>query len=162
MKICKTCNIPKLEKEFRKNIKKIDGLDVNCKVCVREKDKINYYKNLEISRKKAATSKKEIRYKKRQVILEYLKKCFCIDCGENNPIVLEFDHIKNKTFNVSYLIHKDVSLNKIFAEIDKCEVRCANCHRIKTAKDFNYYRLKGDEILADIPDCLSGGEQEID
>ena len=56
----------------------------------------------------------------------------CLDCGENNHIVLDFDHLKDKKYNISRMIHDGFSWAAIKKEISKCEVVCANCHRIRT------------------------------
>jgi hypothetical protein len=56
-----------------------------------------------------------------------------VDCGESDPIVLEFDHIRGKKVgDVSTLAGQAFSWHKLSAEIAKCEVRCANCHRRRT------------------------------
>jgi hypothetical protein len=57
----------------------------------------------------------------------------CFDCGESNPIILEFDHVRGeKVMNIADMVNNSYSLNTIKDEIRKCEVRCANCHRKKT------------------------------
>jgi hypothetical protein len=62
-----------------------------------------------------------------------LKANPCVDCGETDPIILEFDHITNdKHFNISDATRHGYGMKKLIAEIAKCEVRCANCHRKKT------------------------------
>ena len=63
----------------------------------------------------------------------------CADCGEKDPVVLEFDHVRDKEKDVSLLLAGGYSLERILKEIDKCVIRCANCHRRKTAKDQNWY-----------------------
>lgn len=77
----------------------------------------------------------------RAFIREYLSTHPCVDCGETRWEVLEFDHIKDKKYSISNMIAKS-SIATLSAEIEKCEVRCANCHRLKTMKQFNHY--KGD------------------
>ena len=64
----------------------------------------------------------------------------CVDCGEDDPLVLEFDHRGDspKLYNIAEMMDSSVSL--IMAEIAKCDVRCANCHKKKTAKDFGFWR----------------------
>lgn len=59
----------------------------------------------------------------------------CIDCGyAAHAAALQFDHIDdNKKANVSDLIRSDYGWNTIKKEIDKCVVRCANCHAVITA-----------------------------
>ncbi len=56
----------------------------------------------------------------------------CADCGETDPIVLEFDHQHSKAHNVATMMHH--SFETIIAEMEKCEVVCANCHRRRTDK----------------------------
>lgn len=62
----------------------------------------------------------------------YLAGKRCIDCGEDNSLVLEFDHVGEKSGNLSDMIRKGWSVKRLEAEAAKCEIRCANCHRIKT------------------------------
>lgn len=65
----------------------------------------------------------------------------CVDCGEGDPIVLEFDHITDdKTSGISDLVGTGVSLDILIAEIAKCVVRCANCHRRKTSRELGWFR----------------------
>lgn len=74
-------------------------------------------------------------------IYGYLKKNPCVDCGEENIIVLEFDHISdNKSYDISDM--QKHSIKAVQLEIDKCEVVCTNCHRIRTAKRANWRVLK--------------------
>ncbi len=76
------------------------------------------------------------KYRDRNVlwVKEYLAVHPCVDCGENDPVVLEFDHVTGeKLSEVSSLAQTASSLDRIKREIAKCEVRCANCHRRKTA-----------------------------
>lgn len=59
----------------------------------------------------------------------------CIDCGyAAHSAALQFDHIdNNKKANVSDLIRSDYGWKTIKEEINKCVVRCANCHAVITA-----------------------------
>lgn len=58
----------------------------------------------------------------------------CIDCKIKDFRVLDFDHKKgsNKIFTISSARIRLLSVEKILGELEKCEVRCSNCHRIKT------------------------------
>lgn len=62
----------------------------------------------------------------------------------SDPIVLEFDHKdgSDKFESITQMIADNASWEKIVAEIEKCDVRCANCHRRRTASQFNYKRFK--------------------
>jgi hypothetical protein len=62
-------------------------------------------------------------------ILQYLEKHPCEDCGETDIRTLEFDHRGEKSFTICDAIWGGVSLSMLAVEIDKCTVRCANCHR---------------------------------
>jgi len=69
----------------------------------------------------------------------YLRFCKCIDCGVKDPRVLQFDHVRGeKKDPVSSLVYSGKSMIRIKDEIRKCEIRCANCHTIKTHK-FKYH-----------------------
>lgn len=56
----------------------------------------------------------------------------CVDCGNTDIRVLEFDHTGNKTMGVGTLVRGGWSLQRIKDEISNCEIRCKNCHVIKT------------------------------
>lgn len=75
------------------------------------------------------------------LVLEHLKSNPCVDCGESDPIVLEFDHVRgDKVKSISMMIQRHYPLQKLKDEVDKCEVRCANCHRKVTANRSNYWK----------------------
>lgn len=73
-------------------------------------------------------------------VIDYLRHHPCVDCGENDIVVLEFDHLRDKLMDVSVLCRGGYSLGKVQLEIAKCEVVCANCHRRRTAKRAGSYR----------------------
>ena len=78
----------------------------------------------------------------RELICDYLAIHPCVDCGEMDIVVLEFDHIRgNKIMAVGHLIGK-ASTKRLEEEMAKCVVRCANCHRRKTAKEWSHYRTR--------------------
>lgn len=81
---------------------------------------------------------REYQAKKRAWLWEYKHNLGCADCGEKNPVVLDFDHdnpeekhpkLRARRYGMAGLSWKDLT-----AEVLKCTVRCANCHRIRTAK----------------------------
>jgi hypothetical protein len=60
----------------------------------------------------------------------YLTAHPCVDCGETDVVVLDFDHVRGeKVADVSTMVGLGVSWRKIEEEIAKCEVRCSNDHR---------------------------------
>lgn len=80
--------------------------------------------------------KVKTRAKVKEAILEYLKGHPCIDCGEKDPVVLEFDHRDGteKGFAIADGVRRALGVSKVMEEIAKCDVRCANCHRRRTYK----------------------------
>lgn len=69
-----------------------------------------------------------------QAIADAAKDRPCADCGETFPLVaMDFDHIAGeKIKNVSRLVRDGCGVDKLLAEIAKCEVVCSNCHRVRT------------------------------
>ena len=70
-----------------------------------------------------------------QYVLEFLRQSGCVDCGERDPVVLEFDHVGIKRQNVSRLASWGCSQRVLEHEISQCAVRCINCHRLRTLAD---------------------------
>jgi hypothetical protein len=116
-----------------------------CLECQRGYNKQNYERNKTSYVEKA--KRNGARYRKEAIewVLQYLMTHPCIDCGESDPIVLEFDHREGekKLAAVSTLMTQmKASLKTIKAEIVKCDVRCANCHRRKTEKERGWYKIE--------------------
>lgn len=102
-------------------------------------------KNREYAKKSSPKLKKL-----RRDFIWNLKRRPCMDCGQRfHPTVMEFDHLPGsvKTNAVSAMAVKKSKLTAIVSEIEKCDLVCANCHRIRTAK-----RSYGeDRYYAEIP-----------
>lgn len=89
-------------------------------------------KVIEFNKKRALESRKKV--------LEYLKTHPCVDCGETDVRILEFDHVRGtKKKEVMGLIYR-YSFKTVLKEIEKCDVRCANCHRRRTSIQQGWYR----------------------
>jgi len=140
-KICVICKDKKELDEFNKNKSKKDGYNTLCRICSNARSKRYYTENKEHHRAVITARNKINRTKNRARIFEYFKSHPCVDCGNDNPIVLEFDHKDDvdKVSNISEIV-RDRKWETIMLEINKCDVRCANCHRIRTAKQFNWYK----------------------
>ncbi len=142
MKKCSKCKKEKPIEEFNFKNKAKKIRQRSCRQCTRLEIRNHYYRNKEYYLKKTKERNTKKREEVKRFILDFLLKHPCVDCGENNPVVLDFDHRDDKIASVSDFVKKRSSLKIIQKEISKCEVRCANCHRRKTAKDFNWYRQK--------------------
>lgn len=92
---------------------------------------------------------------KKKFMLMFLKDHPCIDCGEKDPVVLEFDHRekKDKKYGIAALLGRSYSLQKLMLEVEKCDVRCSNCHRRRTSKQegWNWLSL----LESDLSACLA-------
>ena len=142
MKVCSRCDkdYPSpLENYFSIKTKSSDGYQSSCKECHSKYLKRHYADNKKYYADKAHKRNSQMRIENLQKVVNYLKEHPCVDCGETDPIVLEFDHIRDKHKEISRLISDGVSFEMIQKEIEKCEVRCANCHRKRTAIQLGWY-----------------------
>lgn len=139
---CKKCkkDLPEEKFSFRNKSKGIRRKE--CKSCCSEYKKEYYKNNKEKLIKYSTESTKKIRQRNRQFIWNYYKENSCVDCPESDPIVLEFDHREGveKEYEISKMVTQCYSIEGIKKEIEKCDVRCANCHRKETARKGNWYK----------------------
>lgn len=141
-RICNTCEQEKsLDTDFFWKNKKKGTKRYMCIECVRAYNREHYKNNKKAYINRALKRNKEDRIKYREFIWKYLSENPCVDCGENDPLVLEFDHrdSESKKFVISRPPTKS-NLSVIREEIAKCDVRCANCHRRRTAKQQDWYK----------------------
>lgn len=135
-KFCTKCLLDKPLAEFAKKGSKHHCY---CKCCHNSYMKEHYKKNKAAYLKKASIRNGVVRKETTKFVWEYLKTHGCVDCPETDPIVLEFDHVRGtKRREVGRLTQ--FSLKAVQEEIAKCEVRCANCHRRKTAKQLGWHK----------------------
>ena len=93
---------------------------------------MHYSKNRELYKRRALTQKRERLRERTELLLAYFEANPCRDCGETDPVVLEFDHLRDKLFNIGGRLAY-YKWESILEEIAKCDVVCANCHRRRTA-----------------------------
>ncbi len=140
-KVCSKCGEEKSVEEFPWKNRILGKRHKICKQCVSVRSSEWYYANKERQIKNVGNNNRNYRKIARRSIWEYLSTHPCVDWGETDPIVLEFDHVRGeKIVEVSRLIGRGVSLDGLKAELEKCKVRCSNCHRRKTAKDQGWFR----------------------
>jgi hypothetical protein len=114
-----------------------------CKTCVAEYGRKHYAVNrsIYISRNNRRSRAHTLTLKMQ--VCEFLLKHPCVDCGLADPLLLDFDHVdpakKRKT--IYELVHQAYSWSAVQAEINKCQVSCANCHRRRTALQFGWPKL---------------------
>lgn len=137
---CSSCGKGAEESEFW--VKSKGRRSGMCRACKQAYNKKWYRKNRDRHIRAARLCNLRSIRRNREEILKYLKIHPCVDCGERDPVILDFDHVRGKKrASIASMLHKIYSWKTIWNEIGKCEVRCANCHRRKTAKEFGWYRL---------------------
>ena len=139
-KVCTKCLQEKQIEEFPWKNSFQGRRHAVCKPCMAERSSHWYEKNKDLDIQNVMLNKEYARLEARHFVLEYLRTHPCAICGENDAVVLEFDHIKEKNSDVARLVADGVSLERIQQEIDLCQVLCSNCHRRKTAHERGWFR----------------------
>jgi len=144
-KFCPKCEAYLDTRFFSKNPAKRDGLNSYCREHQKAYQRDWYVRNKEKHVMQATQRTRRVRAELRHWIRDYLTSHPCVDCGEADYIVLEFDHVRGpkKAAVCDLIVRHGCSLETLIAEIKKCEVRCANCHRRATAKKFGWYKAMG-------------------
>ncbi|HET6915206.1 MAG TPA: hypothetical protein VFH56_03870 [Acidimicrobiales bacterium] len=127
-KRCCTCGESKSITEFSKRARSKDGLQARCRQCF----KLWHQANKESHNKQIHARTRRIRAELMELIRQYLLEHPCVDCGCRDLRVLEFDHVGEKVKDISRMVRLCRTWDTIKAEIGQCEVRCANCHRLRT------------------------------
>ena len=128
MKHCKKCDTTKELTEFYITKGIVRSI---CKKCDNEYKKQHYIKNKD---KYALAAKNHTQW-----FRDYKKQLKCNRCGYNkHPAALDFHHTdhKSKLDWVARMSKNKNNKEKIMEEISKCEVLCANCHRIEHSKHY--------------------------
>lgn len=143
MRTCPRCKQELSDESFNWKIKNRKRASY-CRECSRDYIRHRYLNNLEYYAKKARRNNNRHIQKLYNYIGNYFQVHPCIDCGETDILVLEFDHRKpaDKFAEVGIIIKRGLSLKVLQDEMAKCDVRCANCHRRKTAKEHKSWRTK--------------------
>ncbi|MEA2474508.1 MAG: hypothetical protein QOE06_2423 [Thermoleophilaceae bacterium] len=106
-----------------------------CRPCHSEYHREHYLANKQRYVDQARASKQRLRLERTEFLFDYFADHPCADCGETDPMVLEFDHLDagQKAFTIGSSVPYR-NWQSILDEIAKCEVVCANCHRRRTAR----------------------------
>lgn len=140
MKRCIACHAECPLDQFNKNRSRADGLQDRCRGCDNARARIYYAANGERQRQQIGVANTRRRQVVRQNLWDYYLEHPCVDCGEADPIVLDSDHLGDKVLAISLAMGRGWGWSKILIELKKCETRCSNCHRRKTARDFGWYK----------------------
>ena len=132
---CSRCRQLKPLAEFAFRDMRTGNRDYYCRPCRHAYRRSHYERNKPDYVGRAMA---EMRMKREDALVllhEHLRKHPCVDCGETDILALEFDHVDptTKVMDIGAMVGSR-SWQAIVAEMQKCVVRCANCHRRRTAR----------------------------
>lgn len=126
---CRECGVEKPldADQFYRDGSRKSGFHIRCKPCYSR-----WMRQVQDPARQRTYNRRS--HERKRVWAISLKDKPCADCGGTfPPYVMDFDHVRGvKTANVAELLWGNVSKDIVLAEIAKCELVCANCHRIRT------------------------------
>jgi len=141
-KICGRCGTEKPIDEFGFRYPKLGIRHSWCKSCFVEYKRQWYLRNREKHIEHVRIMRDRTAEENRLRVWQYLAGHPCVDCGERDPVVLQFDHLRDKRKNIGNMCSAGFAWETIAEEIAKCQVRCANCDVTKTARERGFWERK--------------------
>ena len=143
MPICNHCGTEKSEEEFNWRWKNLGIRQPACREC-QQVQRRNWYEGdaNERHKRNVRERKEAARAISREFAWKYLCEHSCVDYGQSDPRVLQFDHVRGKNRDLARLIADGAPVEKIKRELELCEIRCANCHQKKTMEERGWYRAR--------------------
>ena len=131
------------ESEFNWKFRNIK-LQYHCKECSRKYIRNHYKNHIKYYVEKARKRNQMVKERAYAYLGPYLLSHPCVDCGEKDILVLEFYHKDRalKKGEIRHIIQNGATLEKVINEVEKCDIRCSNCHRRKTELENNSWKLK--------------------
>jgi hypothetical protein len=143
VKRCCTCHVAKPLDAFHRMAFSADGRQARCKECFAEQ----YRREGPALRAKVRARAEPLRALKIRRVTEHLTENPCVDCGERDLRTLDFDHRDPalKRLGVAQMVLGGWTWAAVAEEIAKCDVRCANCHRVRTAEAFGWWKQSAEQ-----------------
>lgn len=137
-KQCCTCHRDLPLTSFNKRAAAPDGLQARCRDCSSDWYQVNKARHMANVKRRNDRMRRGLQ----QLLATYLNEHPCVDCGESDIRCLEFDHRASagKLDDVARMVAVVRPWRAILAEIEKCDVRCANCHRRITVQRGAWWR----------------------
>lgn len=139
MKQCSRCKEAKPIAEFAWRRKNRGQRDTYCRPCRAAYKQEHYAANRQRYIDNAARRTRRVAEERWRYLIDYFASYPCTDCGETDPLVLEFDHLGDKSFGIASGIRSRPWV-EVLAEMEKCDGVCANCHRRRTAHRGGFLR----------------------
>ncbi len=133
MRRCGRCGELKPIEDFAWRRKEKGERQSHCRKCQSAYHRQHYLANKERYIAQARDWKATLRLERTRFLFAYFAEHPCSDCGETDPVVLEFDHLSDKAFDIG----QSLSYRRwetILSEMEKCEVVCRNCHRRRESR----------------------------
>jgi len=130
---CYGCGLTKVANDFAWRRRARDQRDTYCRPCRSAYKAKHYRANKARYIENARVRGQRERLRRTKYLIDYFRFNPCADCQESDPLVLEFDHLGDKSFDIGANFTYR-SWESILAEMAKCDVVCANCHRRRTAR----------------------------
>ena len=112
----------------------------------RNKQKEYQQKHHQRTKKKKRKQQNQLKDKRQHFVLEEMQRRGgkCAKCGFSDIRALDWHHLdpNEKVNSISEMIRDRVSMDKLQVELDKCELICANCHRIEEQRLGNWTKNK--------------------
>ncbi|HEV8469132.1 MAG TPA: hypothetical protein VGR46_05945 [Candidatus Limnocylindria bacterium] len=142
LKKCGKCGLVKPLSMFPFKDRPLGKRGSKCLACTAAYSREHYKRNRAKYLKKAHKNRQRGYRKNKELVLAYLLEHPCVDCGESDPLLLEFDHRERASkIDAVARLAQYRPWRSVIAEIEKCDVRCANCHRRRTARQFGWTKL---------------------
>lgn len=140
---CSVCGGVKPSSAYSFADRAAGSLNWYCRDCQAAYRRTHYLANRPEYIRRASAQVKGRREQNRREVLTYLATHPCVECGVRDPLVLEFDHrdCDEKISEVSRLMMSK-RWPRVLSEIEKCDVRCVNCHRRRTSRQFDWTKSR--------------------
>src|ERR1051326_7249795 len=138
MTACAVCGLAQEAEAFAFKNRATGRRHRKCKACMAMYGREHYARNREAYIARNVANMRERRRALRHRVWQILVQQACLDCGERDPLLLDFDHVDpaKKRGDIYSLVRSAYGWQTIADEIVKCVVRCANCHRRRTWMQF--------------------------
>ena len=116
---CYRCGESKPTEAFATRRRKLGQLDSFCRPCRKAYGREHYLANRARYIEQARVQKQRLQLERTMYLIEYFVTHPCLDCGESDPVVLEFDHLRDKVFDIGQGLARR-RWAAVLAEIEKC------------------------------------------